>query len=439
MFRHFLHATCGALGRTRLFALLLIAPAALAAQQAQAAPRATPRTALTLADVVERLERTNPMLAASRAAAQAARARIGPATALPDPRAQLAVMNRMLPNLSTMSVLAMDQLTVMQMLPLATRRPAARAAEARARTAESGIDAQRFAVRRDAASMLADWWQADAARGVMDETRTLLRESAAAADAMYGAGQARQADVLRAQAELTRMTAEWLTMDGMRRTAAAGLSAMLDEPLDADALHPELPAGPAAPMAVSSTVASPDVVTAHHSVDAAIAMEAVARRERWPELDVGLQLGRRPGSSEQMVSLMAGASIPIFARQRQLQMIEESSAMRRMVEAEARSAMAENRAGVSEALSALERSRTLQRLYATTLLPQLHAVLESANSAYRAGTGPIDVALDALMAENVARIAHITARADEARALARIERLTGRAWFGVPLMPERHP
>lgn len=416
-------------GRACRLLLLLAAPAGLAAQSA--------RTPLTLADLVPRLERASPMLAASRAAAEAARARIGPATALPDPRAEFAVMNRMLPGLSTMSPLAMDQLTVTQMLPLASRRAMIRAAEARSRAVETGIGTQRAAARREAAVMLADWWQADAARAVMDETRTVMRENATVAEAMYRAGQGTQSEVLRMQAELTRMTAEWMAMDAMRRSAAAGLSAMLDLPIDADTLQPELPSA-REPQATDTGV-SPDLLAAQRSVDASSAEEHVARRERWPELEVGLQLGQRPGTTERMVGLMVGASLPIFARQRQQQMIEETAAMRRMAEADARAVSAENRAGVAEVTAALARARALQRLYDTTLLPQLHAVRESAGAAYRAGSGPLEAMLDAVMAENTARIARLTARADEVRALARLERLTGRAWLAVPMHTERLP
>ncbi|MDQ8153357.1 MAG: TolC family protein [Gemmatimonadota bacterium] len=427
----FLHAIRGVSGRARQLLLLLCAPAGLAAQ--------SPRTPLTLAQLVDRLERSNPMLAAARSAADAAYARIGPASALPDPRAEFAVMNRMLPELSTMSPLAMDQLTVTQMLPIASRRAMTRAAEARARAVATGVATQRFAARRDAAEMLADWWQADAARTVMNETRALLREGAAAASAMYGAGQAQQSEVLRMQAELTRMTAEWTAMDAMRHSAAARLSAMLDAPLHADSVQPELPAAIDAPTRDTTSAQSPDLLAAHHGVEAAAAAEALARRERWPELEVGLSLGQRPNSTERMVSVMAGASIPVFAKQRQQQMIQEMVAMRRMAEAEARGAAAENRAGVIEATAALERARALQRLYDGTLLPQLTAVRESADAAYRAGTGSIEAVIDALMTLNTARIARLTARADEVRVLARLESLTGRAWLAVPLATENRP
>ncbi len=379
------------------------------------------------------------MLAASRAAADVSRARIGPVSALPDPRAEFGVMNRMIPGLTTMSPLAMDQLTVTQMLPLATRRAAMRAAEARSHAVESGIATQRFAVRREAAAMLADWWQADGARAVMDETRALMRDNVSAVEAMYRSGQARQTDVLRMQAEQTRMTAEWMSMDAMRRSAAASLSAMLDVSIDADTLRPELPAAIERAEALASAGVGPDVTAAQRTVEASLVEEAVARRERWPELEVGMQLGQRPGSNERMVSVMAGASIPIFARQRQQQMIEESVAMRRMAEAEARGVAAQNRAGTAEAMSDVQRARSLQRLYQATLLPQLVAMRESAEAAYRAGTGNIDAVIEALMALNTARIARLTAQADEVRALARLERLTGRAWLAVPLMTEQQP
>jgi outer membrane protein TolC len=287
--------------------------------------------------------------------------------------------------------------------------------------------------------MLADWWQADSARAVMDETRTLLREAAAAAEAMYRAGQGTQADVLRMQAELTKMTVEWTSMDAMRHSAAAGLSAMLDAPLDADTLRPQLPVPTAVVAADTALSANPDLVVAQRRLASSDADVQLARRERWPMLEVGVQYGRQPGTNERMVGLMAGASLPLFRGQRQQQMIEEMVAMRRMADADARSTAASARAGVADATAALDRARTLQRLYDGTLLPQLQAVRESAGAAYRAGAGSLEAMLDALMAENDARIARLTARADEVRALARLERLTGQASFAVPMHMERLP
>jgi outer membrane protein TolC len=294
-------------------------------------------------------------------------------------------------------------------------------------------------MRREAAIMLTDWWQADAARAVMDDTRSILRETVAAAEAMYRAGQGTQTDVLRMQAELTRMTAEWMAMDAMRRSAAAGLSAMLDAPIDADTLRPELPGVPASLPPDAGTATNPDVIAAQRTVEASAAEEAVARRERWPMLEVGLQYGRQPATNERMLGFMAGASIPIFARQRQQQMIQETAAMRRMAEADARNAAAEARAGVADATAALDRTRALRRLYDGTLLPQLQAVRESSSATYRAGTGSLEAMLDALMAENTARIARLATQADEVRTLARLERLTGRAWLAVPINTERLP
>jgi outer membrane protein TolC len=140
-----------------------------------------------------------------------------------------------------------------------------------------------------------------------------------------------------------------------------------------------------------------------------------------------------------MLGFMAGASIPIFARARQQQMIQETAAMRRMVEADARNTAAAARAGVVEATAALDRTRALRRLYDGTLLPQLQAVRESASATYRAGTGSLEAMLDALMAENTARISRLATQADEVRTLARLERLTGRAWLAVPINTERLP
>src|SRR6185503_4898048 len=97
--------------------------------------------------------------------------------------------------------------------------------------------------------------------------------------------------------------------------------------------------------------------------------------ELFPDLQVGVQYGQRssaPGT-ERMGSLMVGATVPIFARSRQLKMREEAVAMRAMAEADLGAMRADTRGKVAEAFANLSRARNLAVLYRNTVLPQAEA------------------------------------------------------------------
>src|SRR6185369_13264321 len=98
-------------------------------------------------------------------------------------------------------------------------------------------------------------------------------------------------------------------------------------------------------------------------VRAAEASATLARREIIPDLQIGVQYGQRGATmtstdaggavmtdrtTERMGSLMIGASIPLFSRDRQLQMRSEANAMKAMAEADVAAMRAETRGKIGE-------------------------------------------------------------------------------------------
>ena len=63
--------------------------------------------------------------------------------------------------------------------------------------------------------------------------------------------------------------------------------------------------------------------------------------------------------TERMGSLMFGASLPLFARDRQFKMREEAAAMKLMAQADLAAMRAETRGKIGEAYAALTRARNL--------------------------------------------------------------------------------
>jgi outer membrane protein TolC len=398
---------------------------------------------LSLAAVLAELAVRSPQLRAARAGARAAAARIGPARRLPDPQLQLATMNRDLDGFELNDPLGMNQVQVMQMVPLGGKLGlAARSARADSAAAVSRIANAWWNQRSAAVALFAELWRTDRGVGVVEETTALLRRLAATSESMYRVGEGSQADVLRAQVELARMEEELLRMRAMRTGLAARLNALLDRPPGDSVPTPVMPELAAELPALDSLIARaasdrPLLVAGEHGVAAAAATEKRASRELWPDLQLGAIYGQRAmdDGTERMLSLMVGASVPIWAGSRQKQMRLEAAAMREMAEADLASMRAETQGMLTETLADVGRARRLGALYRNTILPQAQAAVTSALTSYRVGAVDFMTVLDNQMTVNRYRLDALALVADEAKALAQLEALTAHAW----VLPDPQP
>ena len=392
---------------------------------------------LELANVYRNARERSPRIAAARALTDAARARAPVARRPPDPQVQFGFMNYTLPGLRPMDVLGMQQLQVMQMLPLPGKlRLAGRVADASANAqAERARDVD-WEVRSKAAMAFYDLYVTDRSLGIDRETLRLLQDILRTTESMYRVGEGRQADVLRAQVEIARMVQDTIRMTTMRSAMAARLNAIIDLPAQAMIETPLLPAFPDSMPGLDGVIRAavadrPMVRAGERDLEAATAQTRLARREIWPDPTIGLQYGQRRGmdGTERMGSLMIGATLPVFARSRQLRMRDEAAAMQQMSRADLMAMRAETQAAVAEAYSNLTRARNLATLYRTTLLPQAEAAITSAFAAYRTGAVDFMTLLDSRMSLNRYRKELVELEADEGKAWADLEMLLGRELF----------
>ncbi len=417
-------------------------PVATSAQERHAAVAAQERTpavtaradSLSLAAVYAAVDRGNPRIRAARALARAAGSRIAGSTRPPDPTLQLGLMNYMLPELRSDPALGMRQLQVMQMLPLPGKLAAAGdAARSRTLAAELRVSEVRFTARAGAAMALIERWGAERQATIALETRRLLEDAAAVASSMYRVGDGRQVDVLRAQVEIARMDEEVIRMRTMGESALARLAAAVDLPMDSVAGPPVLPSFPDSlpsvdSLAASSIASRPMLAAGVADVEAASAELRLAARERWPDPQVGFQYGERSGvmGTDRMGSLMVGATIPLWARSRQLAMRDEATAMREMAVADLDAMRAETRGRVGETHAAIASSRRLASLYRNSVLPQAEVAAASAVAAYRAGTVDFMTVVENRMTVNRYRQELVALEVAEVGAWVELEMLLGR-------------
>ena len=417
---------------TRLFAG--VAVIATAARVAAQAPAPAPGDSVLLATMLSSVERTNPRLDAARATARAARARVPSVTRLPDPQLQLGWMNYELPNLRPMDAIGMTQLQLMQLVPvngklrLAGVVETARADATATRIADVSLD-----LRQRASMAFYDIYTVDGTLGVARETRRLLQDIGDLAAKMYQVGDGRQADVLRANVELARMQEDIDRMESMRATMTARLNALQLAPSDAPIGSPRLPRFPLAlpPLDSLTRLAEmnrPILRAGAQDVEVADASAQLAQRQIWPDLQLGVQYGQQPGpnGAQRMGSLMIAATLPIYAKSRQYQLREEANAMHAMAVSDLAAMRAETRGAVGEAFASLLRSRRLTELYRSSVLPQAEATVTSSLASYRVGTVNFMSLLDAQMTLNRYREELFTLEADEGKAWAELEMLTGR-------------
>jgi outer membrane protein TolC len=346
-------------------------------------------------------------------------------------------MNYTLPGLAPMPTLGMSQLQLMQMLPLGGKlRRAGFVADAQASATDERARDVAWETRSAAAMAFYDLYAVDGQLDVARETLRLLQDIERTAQSMYRVGDGRQADVLRAQVEIARMAEDTLRMGAMRATMVAKLNALLDRGAEVAIGRATLPRFPDTlpPRTALDSLASaerPMIRAGVEDVRAAEAAQRGAHKEIWPDLQVGVQYAQRGGEmgTERMGSLMLGASIPVFARDRQLRMREEAAAMTRMAQADLAAMRAETRGKIGEAYASLERARALAKLYRTTVLPQAEATVASALSAYRVGTVDFMTLLDDRMTVNRYHQELYTLDADQGKAWAELEMLAGRALF----------
>ncbi|WP_266157610.1 TolC family protein [Dyella silvatica] len=158
---------------------------------------------------------------------------------------------------------------------------------------------------------------------------------------------------------------------------------------------------------------------------AAEAALAIARAEKHPEWNVGLNYGSRVRGLSDMVSLQLGVSLPLFTRNRQDRGISARAADLDAVRAEHDDARRQQAEAVQAAWAQWDALAKQTRRHLNELLPQANDRAALALAAYRGG-GDIQPLLEARRDE-------ITHHTDYARMLTEY----GRAWAALTyLLPE---
>jgi outer membrane protein, heavy metal efflux system len=413
-------AAAGAL----LLSCLGLVPGFLTGVALGAEPAASSAAGEAEALVAEALAK-NPDLAAVRQEAAAARARVSPAGALPDPMVTVNYENDgVSPSLGVESMTRL-QFMAQQAIPfpgkLALQERVAKAdAERSAARSERVALSLEAAVRRGYASLL----EARENLRLVDEQIETWRGIEEIIRARYSSGMGTQQDVLRAQSERTRLLQQRRRDEAAEEGALVEIRQLLYRPPEASVPteHRLVPGEPLATLPAEEFLkktleATPELKDAAFAKERSRFAEELARRNLRPDFVASAGYMNR-GSLPLMWSAGVGVSIPLWAGKKQRPLIVEARSLFDAASATEASLRRQALARTEERLIRIRQLGDESRLDSEALLVQDRLAVDSALASYRTGSVPFVTVLEALSTTFTDRRRAISRLADLLRAEA---------------------
>lgn len=281
---------------------------------------------------------------------------------------------------------------------------------------------------------------AERAVAALDARARVLEELRGAAQARYEARAATLADVMRVEAERSRVEQQLAQLARERLVALAELNGLLARPADTPLeVGPELDASPDAgaqgaleltPAAADAWLARalaarPELTRIAVTERALAASERAAEASSAPTWSAGVAYSLRLQDApvgDDLVSVTLGIELPIFAGHRADARLAELDAQRLALDAERREVERALRASVGMHLAALaglaEELRTLDEV----LVPALTRTWESALAQYAAGRATVEtlIEIEDRLTELALARAQLTTQYDRHRAELRV-------------------
>lgn len=416
-------------------AILLLAGAGACVH---AAPE-PPRDAIVRELVAEALQ-NNPDIQAAARELDAARSRISPAGALDDPMLELGVVN-----LPARSPSFRREEMTMKMIGLAQRLPYPGKRALRRELAKKDADAmannlQEISnrVAREVKVAYLDLGLVDETLRLVDRNKRVLEQFLSIAEARYGVGQGSQADVLKAQTQLSRMIDEQIKMERERPMIEAELIRALGRGAAARAVKTQPPR--AHPVALrldelreQARVHRAQLLAQQNTIARNDKMLELARKDYYPDFDLRFSYGQRDNFEDMrrddMISFTVAINLPVWRAEKRDPRVAEAVAMREQATRMYEARLNEINAMLRQQVATAEQSLKSARLYETGIVPQARLAVEAALAAYQVNRVDFFTLLDNQMTVFTYEIAHAASLTGQNKALAEIEFLTGKTLF----------
>ena len=419
--------------RRAILAILVLAAAMLPPTGA-AAPVTTPLQA-----IIREAQQNNPEIRAARSEKEAAEQRIAPAGALDDPMLEAGVISVPVDSFRfDREDMTMKMIGMSQRFPYPGKRGLRQDVAAKdAQSAGYGFQETLNRVAREAKVAYFDLALVIESARLVEKNKLILGQFLKIADGRYSVGQGSQADVLKAQTQLSKMTDELIKLARERPMFEAELVRALGRSSDAAAPVPETLQLREAPLSFDELRERglrerPQLLALQSVIARAEKSLELMRKDSYPDFDVRFSYGQRdrmPDGTRRsdMVNLTVAINLPVWRETKVGPRIAEAQAMRdqalNMYQAQ------RNEVGMKlrQQVASARQNLLSARLYRNDILPQARLTVEAALAAYRVNRVDFFTLLDNQMTVYTSEIAYVNAVANYNKALAEIDLLTGQS------------
>jgi len=389
-----------------------------------------PRNRLALQELIQEVLVRNPELVAARKQWEAATNRIAQAQSLDDPTLSVQLWNIPQPFKATQADNAIFGLS--QNLPFPGKRSLK--GDVASRSAEMTEQAVRAKERELVARLKQayyDLFLAQKAVQIHHQQVDLLRQFVEIANAKFRAGKGGQADVLKAQVELSLLFQHRPALDQRRATTEAMLNTLLDRdpasPLGLAEEPAHLPfTQPADDLHSLALNERPEIKAAELDVQRNQQSHALAQRQYYPDFNVAFQRFQNYQANDGFGAYVA-MSIPFafWTKPKYDAGVQEAAAAVAIARAQQHTVENMTRFQINDLLAKLRATDQVATLYRTTILPQAEQSLEAARVGYRAGKAGFLDLIDAQRAWRGFQLEYFKALVDRQYRLAELEQVVG--------------
>jgi len=393
-------------------------------------PDTLPGNRLVLPELIQEVLARNPELVAARKQWEAATTRITQARALDDPTLSVQLWN--IPQTFNVTQAQNTIFGLSQSFPFPGKLAlkgdvASRAAEM---TEQAVRGKERELVTRLKQAYY-DLFLAQKGVQIHHEQVELLRQFVEITTAKFRTGKGSQADVLKAQVELSLLFQHLPALEQRRETAEAMLNTLLDRDATAplglaqepSQLPLEKPLDDLHRLALNDR---PELKAAELAVQRNEQSRALAQRQYYPDFNVAFQRFQNFQANDGFGAYVA-MSIPFafWSKPKYDAGVQEAAAAVSAARAQHHSLENVTRFQVKDLLAKLRATDQVATLYRTTILPQAEQSLDAARVGYRAGKGGFPDLIESQRAWRGFQLEYFQALVDRQHRLAELEQVVG--------------
>ncbi|MBY0247470.1 MAG: TolC family protein [Nitrospiraceae bacterium] len=385
---------------------------------------------LMLPELIKEVLGRNPELVAARKQWEAATNRIVQARSLDDPSVFVDFFN--IPHTLNVTQTQNSIFGLSQNLPFPGKR--ALKGDVASRSADMTEQVVRAKERELVARLKQTYYElflAQKAIQIHHEQVELLRQFVEIANARFRAGKGNQADVLKAQVELSLLHQQLPVLEQRRQTTGAMLNTLLDRdpasPLGMTQEPSQLPLEqPIDDLHRLALNERPEIIAAELDVQRNEQSHALAQRQYYPDFNVSFRRFQN-FQADNGYGAYVSMTIPFafWTKPKYDAGVQEAAAAVAVARAQQHTVENLTRFQINDLLAKIRATDQVATLYRTTILPQAEQSLDSARVEYRSGKAGFLDLIDTQRAWRGFQLEYFKALVDRQQRLAELEQMVG--------------